>query len=338
MRSSARQTLNDVITFQGQGLHTGELVKVTIRPSDGKTGIIFRRLDLLNPPTNRSHDSAEPVKPLSLAGSSDAGAFDIAEISIEARVDGVVDTLLGTTLANAHGHRVATVEHLLAAMALVGIDDAIIDLDGPEIPILDGSANDFYALFTTAGLKASAHEMSNGYEYLVMTAPVRVSDADRYIEITPFEGCQMDVGIEFSAPAIGKQSINLDLNDLVVRTRLASARTFCELQSVETMRARGLCKGGNTENALVVDNDRLVDDMPLRDPQEFVLHKALDLVGDLHLLGLGWRGRIKAYKPGHDLNNQFARALLAATDCYQRETSTPQLSKLVGPETMAAAM
>ncbi len=294
-------TVDRAVSLSGIGLHSGKSTTVTIKPMQGREesapenalekenalenkqeiiqalnqGIVFRRVDLAGAPC------------------------------VKACATNVISTRLGTCIANEAGHRVATVEHLMAGLAVMGISNAIIDIDGEEVPILDGSA----APFVEALKEAGQRKLDQVQELFVVKQPLEVRDSGRFIRIEPSDQFELDVEIDFADRAIGRQSIFLAMGDLDSRERLAFARTFCQLESVKAMREAGLCKGGSLENAIVVDDGRLLNGEALRDPQEFVLHKALDLVGDLHLLGSRIIGRVTAFKTGHDLNNRFCRAL-----------------------------
>lgn len=298
-----KMTVDRAVSLSGIGLHSGKSTTVTIKPVQGceehapenaqenaqentpKThqentkelnqGIVFRRVDLAGAPC------------------------------VKACATNVISTRLGTCIANEAGHRVATVEHLMAGLAVMGISNAIIDIDGEEVPILDGSAAPFVEALKTAGQR----KLDQVQELFVVKQPLEIRDSGRFIRIEPSDQFEIDIEIDFADRAIGRQSVYLAMGDQDSRERLVFARTFCQLDSVKAMREAGLCKGGSLENAIVVDDGRLLNGESLRDPQEFVLHKALDLVGDLHLLGSCIIGRVTAFKTGHDLNNRFCLAL-----------------------------
>ncbi|MEL6380152.1 MAG: UDP-3-O-acyl-N-acetylglucosamine deacetylase [Pseudomonadota bacterium] len=297
MRLQARQTLTEAVSFHGVGLHSGAPVTCTIRPAAPQTGLLFRRLDLL---TSASH--TPDADGLHLRVIDDA---NLEAVSIPARADQVSATRLGTTLSNRFGVSVATVEHLLAAFALCQIDDAIIDLDAGEVPILDGSANDFVTHIQAAGTTLADCPRA----FWRVEAPVRVTLGDRTLAVTPADRFELTVSIDFADPLIAQQTVSLALDDCHSRARMATARTFCELATVRGLQASGLCQGGSLDNALIVDQGKLMNEGTLRDPQEFALHKALDLLGDLYLVGMPILGRVVAHKPGHEVNTKLARTL-----------------------------
>lgn len=291
MRDSEQTTLARPGAVDGAGLHTGAPVRLALRPAPAGTGVVFHRADLRH---------------------GDGSRFRGAEADIPARADLVVETRRGTMLANAHGASVMTVEHLLAAFVLCGVDNAVVHLTGPEAPILDGSAAPFIDLIEQCGLAG----LGAPREIVEIVAPVEVRAEDRFVRIEPDETRRLEVEIDFAEAAIGRQRVALRLDS--ARERLAGARTFCTLGEVEAMRAAGLALGGSLDNALVVDGDRLLNEEGLRDPAEFALHKALDLVGDLALVGAPVIGRVIARKPGHDLNTRLARAIAEGGPAVRR--------------------
>jgi UDP-3-O-[3-hydroxymyristoyl] N-acetylglucosamine deacetylase len=253
---------------------------MVLRPAPAvSSGIVFRRVDLPASPNRR----------------------------IEARPDLVIDTRLCTRLGNAAGVEVSTVEHVLAALSLAGVDNAIVDVDGAELPILDGSAGPLIDAINKAGRKTIAAAR----EALRVMAPIELKDGDRFIRIDPYEGRSLELSIDFADQAIGRRALCVDLDDPACARRIAGARTFCRLADIEAMRSAGLARGGSLDNAIVVDGDKVLNASGLRDPDEFILHKALDLVGDLRLAGPYILGAVTAHKFGHDLNTRFA-ALLAS--------------------------
>ncbi len=287
MRNPAFQrTLKKTVEFAGVGLHSGEACRVVLTPASADAGIVFQRTDLAAP------DNVIAAIPENVACANH-----------------------GTTLTNEAGVSVATVEHLMAALALTGVDNVTVDIDGPEIPILDGSA----AAFVTEIAQAGLSELRSRRRPLVITETERVADGERSIKVEPHAGRLVEIEIDFGDCLIGRQALCLDLDDPAVIARLASARTFCRLNEVEALRAAGLIRGGALSNGIVVDGDRVLNEEPLRDPAEFALHKALDLIGDLYLLGGPVIGRIHAVKPGHDLNTRAALYLKQA----QAETRQP---------------
>ena len=288
MGAYRQRTLKQPVEFAGVGLHSGQQCTATVRPADEHCGIVFRRLDL------KARDCV-----------------------VMARPENVAATNHGTAIVNDAGVTVSTIEHLMAGLALCGVDNAEIDLFGPEAPILDGSAAVFVEGFEDAGLMAQAAPRAG----FVVEEPLAVHDGgDRLIEVSPFEGRSVDVAIDFGDCMIGNQSLVLDLDVAEDRARLARARTFCRLYEIEALRRMGLIRGGSLENSLVVDGDRILNDETLRDPEEFALHKALDLIGDLYLLGAPLIGAVRAIRPGHDLNVRMAQAL---RDRRAREEAAP---------------
>lgn len=287
MRVVRQSTLESPIALSGVGLHSGAPCRVTLRPESADAGITFHLL-------------------------GDDGRRQGAPIA--ARVTSVCETRLGTCLRGADGRVVRTVEHLLAAISIAAIDNLSIEIEGPEIPVMDGSAGPFLDAIDRAGraMQPSAREA------LKLRAPIEVRDGDRFIRATPDTGRRLDVSIAFADAAIGGGSISVDLDRPQTLGRLVRARTFCRLADIEAMRAAGLGRGGSLENAIVVDGGRILNEGGLRDPDEFVLHKALDMVGDLVLAGAPIIGRIEAMKPGHDLNIAFLRRLTAATAPVER--------------------
>jgi UDP-3-O-[3-hydroxymyristoyl] N-acetylglucosamine deacetylase len=284
-----QQTLKAPIGCVGVGLHTGRRVSLTFRPAPVDHGVVFRRTDL---------------------GSD-----------IPARFDCVVDTRLSTVLA--HGNaRIGTVEHVMAALAGCGIDNALVEVDGPEPPILDGSAAQFVFLLDCAGTVAQDVPRTT----IEIRRPVRVNDGDAFAELRPGSGAlDMAMSIEFDAAAIGRQALSLRLTPESFRHELARARTFTLAEEIDELRASGLAQGGSLENAVVVDRARVLNPAGLRVPDEFVRHKLLDAVGDLALAGAPLRGRFVAHRSGHTLNNRLLRALFADR-AARREIAPAQLS------------
>ncbi len=286
MSDPARQrTIASEIEFAGVGLHSGADCRVRLLPAS-KGGIVFRG-----------------------KGGEGSGW------TIDADPENVISADHGTSLANDGGARIGTVEHLMAALALSRIDHVVVEVDGPEIPILDGSAAPFVAAIAENGFET----LSAYREPVVIDEKTRIGDADRWIEFEPFAGRRLDIEINFSGCFIGRQTLSLDLENPKDLVRLSTARTFVRLEEVEALKNAGLIRGGALENALVVDGDRLLNEDTLRDEAEFALHKALDLIGDLYLVGAPVVGRIKACRPGHDLNTRAAMALAGGV----RESAQP---------------
>jgi UDP-3-O-[3-hydroxymyristoyl] N-acetylglucosamine deacetylase len=276
-----QHTLKTSIGCVGIGLHSGQRVRMTMRPAPAGHGIVFRRTDL---------------------------GRDIA-----ARYDNVIGTVLATQLADPSDPSVCvgTVEHLMAALAGNFIDNALIELDGPEVPILDGSAKEFVFLIDCAGVA----QQDATRPVLRIRRPIRVSEGDAFAELRPavggFVGLEMALSIDFAAPAIGRQAAELWLTPESFRQELARARTFALADDVARLREVGLAQGGSLDNAVVVDDDRVLNPGGLRMRDEFVRHKLLDAVGDLALAGAALHGRFVAHRSGHALNSRLLHALFA---------------------------
>lgn len=281
MNSPRRQTVRSRIGVEGVALHSGATTRLSIHPAPAGAGILFRRIDLSGPAEARE---------------------------IPARASNVKDARLGVAIANAAGASAMTIEHLMAAFALADIDDAIVEIDREELPILDGSVGAYLALIGRAG----AATLDAPRRSAAIGEPIRVESGDRWIEISPGGGRRFDLEIDFKDQAIGRRRIAFDFDDRAARRRIAAARTFCSLDEVEAMRRAGRALGGSLDNAVVVDGGRILNAGGLRDPDEFALHKAADLIGDLGLVGAPVVGRIRAFKPGHDLNTKLAARIAAA--------------------------
>ncbi len=305
-----QRTLRSAISCVGVGLHGGRRVALTLRPAPADSGIVVRRTDLRTP------------------GANPAGGVDIP-----ARFDHVLDSRLCTVLG-LPGHpeaRVGTVEHVMAALAGCGVHNAVLEVDGPEMPILDGSARDFVFLIDCAGTV----EQESPVEAIEIMRPVRVSDGESYAELRPNpHGFDMAVSIAFDAAAIGRQALTLRLCPAVFRNRLARARTFTLASEVAHLRDAGLALGGSLDNAVVVDGATVLNPAGLRMPDEFVRHKMLDAVGDLALAGSVLRGRYVAHRPGHALNNRLLRALFADTANWR---AAPPAESIAGWQTRLPA-
>lgn len=279
-----QHTLARPVTCRGIGVHSGRPAHLRILPAEQGTGIVFVRTDLAGRPT------------------------------IPAQEAHVVETTLATTLGLDEA-RVSTVEHLLAALLALGIDNAIVEVDGPEVPIMDGSAAPFVKLLTAAGRAALDAPRAT----LVVDRPVRVHDGNRAIAVEPASGFEIAYEIDFDHAAIRPQTLSLALDPERFVTDLAPARTFGFLAEVEALKARGFARGGSLENAVVIGQDRVLNPEGLRFPDEFVRHKALDLVGDLALLGTPVRGRVVAARGGHHLHALLVRALLEDRSAWHLE-------------------
>ena len=285
LETGRRRTLKAAIGCVGIGLHGGKRASLTLLPAVAGTGIRFRRTDI--------------------------------GIEIPARFDHVVDTRLCTALGlpEAPQHRIGTVEHVMAALAGCGVDDAIIELDGPEVPILDGSAAPFVFLIDCTGL--TAHASYGQPEAIEVLRPVRVQDGEgpdaAWAALAPSGGDRLEASltIDFPGTAIGRQSVSMRVTPQSFRTSLADARTFTLAEEVARLRAAGLAQGGSLANAVVVDGPLVLNPGGLRQADEFVRHKMLDVVGDLALAGAPLRGRFTGHRSGHALNNRLLRALFA---------------------------
>lgn len=283
-----QHTIRDTVTFSGIGLHTGCNVSVSILPAEAGTGITFIRKDL-------------PGRPV-----------------IKAESANVVATSYATSLG-VKGAGISTVEHLLAAFYGLGVDNAVVELDGPEVPVLDGSAALFIDMIESAGFTAQTALK----KYLVIRRPIRVSEGDKYIYLQPADDMafSIDYSIDFSHPFIARQSFSGRFTGDTFKDEVGMARTFGFLSDVETLRRSGLAKGGSLNNAVVVGHDSILNEEGLRFPDEFVRHKVLDMMGDISLVGLPVVGRISAYRAGHGLNHKLVAKLLKHKECWEiRET------------------
>jgi len=282
-----QRTLKTAIRATGVGLHTGEKVYMTLRPAAENAGITFRRVDL-----------DEPV-----------------DIPADARLVG--ETMLGTTLIQG-GVKIATVEHLMSAAAGLGIDNMHVDLSAPEVPIMDGSAGPFVFLLQSAGIE----EQNAAKKFVRIKKKIRVEEEDKWAEFTPFNGFKVNFGIAFNHPVFNKLSQNatIDFSSTSFLKEVSRARTFCFLRDVEALRARNLTLGGSMDNAIVLDDYRILNEDGLRYANEFVIHKILDAIGDIYLLGHSLIGEFSAHKSGHDLNNKLLRALLEDSSAWEEVT------------------
>ena len=280
-----QRTIKETVSATGIGLHSGSKVTVTFRPAPANTGIIYTRTDL-NP-----------------------------HVSIKCEPEAVRDTQLCTALVNLDGVRISTVEHLTAALSAMGIDNLFIDVNAPELPVMDGSAQPFIYLLESTGIQ----ELPTPKKFMHVVKKVCVEDGDKWAEITPSDGFSLDLTIDFNHPAMDRelQHFHLDFSGKSFVKELARARTFCFMRDVEYMHAHNLALGGSLENAVVLDDYRVINPEGLRYPNEFVKHKMLDAVGDLYMNGHSILGSFKAYKTGHKLNNMLLRAVLADASNYE---------------------
>jgi UDP-3-O-[3-hydroxymyristoyl] N-acetylglucosamine deacetylase len=278
------------VSCSGPGIHTGHDVRVTLNPAPADTGIVFRRTDL---PAEARKSGAD---------------------RIEARYVCVTDTRLGTTISNEHGISVATIEHLMAALAGLGVDNAEIEIDGPEVPIMDGSAGPFVFLIECAGLR----NLPARRRVLRVLKTVSVVEDGKRAEISPADALRIDVEIDFSSAAVRRQRLDVAVSEpAVFKAELARARTFGFLHEVELLRKNGLARGGSLENVVVIDGDVVLNEEGLRFADEFVRHKVLDAVGDLALAGFAIQGRFHGLRSGHALNNRLLRKLFATEGAYE---------------------
>ena len=280
-----QRTIKHAVQETGIGLHKGDKVTMTLRPAPANTGIVFRRIDL------------EPF------------------VDIPARANAVGDTLLCTCLSNEDGVSISTVEHLASALAGMGIDNIIIEVDSNELPIMDGSASPFIFLLQTAGIE----ELNAPKQFIRIKKPIRIEDGDKWAEFHPFDGFRMDFQIDFDHPVISqtRQRIVMDFSADSYIDEVSRARTFGFMKDLEYMNANNLALGGSMENAVALDEYRVLNPEGLRYDDEFLKHKILDAIGDLYLGGHSIIGELRAYKSGHGLNNQLLNAMLNDTSCWE---------------------
>lgn len=296
LASHLQHTLKSPVSFSGIGIHTGRSVQVTISPGAPDSGIAFLRTDI----TDR-------------------------DPRIPARAERVVETRLGTVVGNAEGVTVSTIEHLMAVFCALGVDNAVVSVDGPEIPIMDGSCDPFVAIVDSVGRRTQQARRS----YIEILETVVVVDGDKRASLTPAEDFQVAFEILFDAAAIGRQKIDLSVDESSFRGELSDSRTFGFLHEVEALRAAGLARGGTLDNVVVIENGAVLNPHGLRRGDEFVRHKALDAIGDLYLLGSPLLGRYEALYAGHGLNNALARALLARPSAWRATTAPETLARAV---------
>jgi UDP-3-O-[3-hydroxymyristoyl] N-acetylglucosamine deacetylase len=273
-----QRTLKNSIRAQGVGMHSGQKVLMTLRPAPPDTGIVFRRTDLDPPAEVRAH------------------ALNVG------------DTQLGTTLIDGEA-RVSTVEHLLSAFAGLGIDNAMVEVSAPEVPIMDGSAGPFVFLMQSAGFE----DQRTPKKFVRIKQRVRVEDGDKWAEFRPFDGFKVNFEIEFNHPLFKRRGnkASMDFSTTSFLKEVSRARTFGFMRDLEMLRARNLALGGSFDNAIVLDDFRVLNEDGLRYEDEFVKHKILDAIGDLYLLGHSLIGEFSGYKSGHKLNNQLLRKLIS---------------------------
>jgi UDP-3-O-[3-hydroxymyristoyl] N-acetylglucosamine deacetylase len=287
-----QRTLKNTIRATGVGLHTGDKVYLTLHPAAVNTGICFRRIDLPEP------------------------------VTIRATPDNVGETKLSTTLMRGEV-KISTVEHLLSALAGLGVDNALIDVSSAEVPIMDGSAGPFVFLIQSAGIV----EQDSPKCYIRIKKTVRVVEGDKWAAFEPFDGFKVTFTIDFEHPAFAEhlKTATMDFSSTTFVKEVSRARTFGFMRDIEFLRENNLALGGSLDNAIVVDDDKILNEDGLRYADEFVKHKILDAIGDLYLLGYSLIGEFQGYKSGHSLNNKLLRALLddhSAWEIVSFETET----------------
>ncbi|WP_293825462.1 UDP-3-O-acyl-N-acetylglucosamine deacetylase [uncultured Brevundimonas sp.] len=278
----------------GVGVHTGRRVRLAVRPAPSGAGIVFVRTDV----TDR--DNRIPVSG-----------------------EAVVDARLNTMIANGDDVRLSTIEHLMAAFSALGVSNAVVEVDGPELPILDGSALDFVQLLDRAGFRPQPTPQ----RYIEILETVHVVEGDKHAALMPCDRFEMRFEIDFPSKAIGNQVIDFVVDEPTFRKEIMACRTFGFAHEVEALRQAGLARGGSLENAVVIDGDDILNPGGLRMEREFVRHKALDAIGDLYVLGAPLLGRYEGYKAGHALNNKLVRQLLANPQAWREVTRVPELAQ-----------
>ena len=280
-----QRTIKESVSAVGVGLHKGEKVQITLRPAPANTGIVFRRVDL------------EPV------------------VDIKATPEVVGETTLCTCLVNEQGVKISTVEHLLSAVAGLGIDNLVIDVDSPEIPIMDGSALPFVYLIQSVGIESQ----NVSKRFIRIKKPIRVEEGDKWAELRPYEGFRINFAIEFEHPVIANtcQTMSMDLSSCSFIKEVSRARTFGFMKDIEFLRSHNLALGGSLENAIVLDDYRMLNKDDLRYDDEFVKHKILDAIGDLYMGGVSILGELNAFKSGHALNNILLREVFKQVDAWE---------------------
>ena len=282
-----QRTLKNVIRATGVGLHTGDKIYLTLRPAPPATGIVFRRVDLSDP------------------------------VEIRACPENVTDTRLSTTLQR-NGVRISTIEHLMSAFAGLGIDNAYVELTAPEVPIMDGSAGPFVFLIQSAGIE----EQAVAKRFIRIKKRVRLQEGDKWAALEPYEGFKVSFKIEFDHPLFNTvpKLAAMDFSTTSFVKEVSRARTFGFMRDIESLRQVGLARGGGLDNAIVLDNFRIMNEDGLRYEDEFVKHKVLDAIGDLYLLGHPLVGAFDAHKSGHFLNNRLLRQLVADSEAWELVT------------------
>ena len=271
-----QKTIQQPVSYVGVGLHTGRMVSMIVRPAEANTGIIFQRKDL-----------------------------PAGENMISARWYNVVNTEMSTAIGNEYGHSIDTVEHLMAALRGCGVDNAMVEVDGPEVPIMDGSSEPFVAMIERVGTR----DQGVPRNAIWIQRPIEVRDGDKYAILMPGNTPRITVEIDFDNSVVGSQTLSVEMVDEAFRRHVARARTFGFMDQIAVLKKRGLIKGGSLQNAILVDGDRIVNESGLRYRDEFVRHKVLDCLGDMSLAGVPILGHYYAYKPGHELNSLLMQKL-----------------------------
>ena len=282
-----QHTVRNPALFAGVGIHTGAYTRVSVRPAPIDSGIVFVRTDVTD-----------------------------ADNRVLATPETVCKTQLGTVIGNAAGVTVSTIEHLMAAFVMLGVDNAVVEVDGPEMPIMDGSSLPFIRVLDRAGLRL----LDAPRRYIEILETVEVVDGDKRAALKPALGFEVAFEIRFPTPAIGTQAIDMAMDEQAFRAELADCRTFGFLHEVEALRAMGLARGGSMDNCVVIEGDRVLNPEGLRRPDEFVRHKALDAIGDLYVLGAPILGRFEGELAGHAINNLLVRALAAQPSAWRYRT------------------
>jgi UDP-3-O-[3-hydroxymyristoyl] N-acetylglucosamine deacetylase len=279
-----QRTLKTIVEVSGIGLHSGRQVSLSLRPAPVNTGIIFRRTDLT------------------------------PAITIAALTENVTDTLFCTSIEK-DGAKIATIEHLMSAFAGLGIDNAFIDVDAPELPIMDGSSSPFVFLIQSAGIETQTQSK----KYIRIKKKIRIEEGDKFVQLSPFDGFKVTFGIDFKHPVFSDlpQKAMVDFTNTSYTKSVCRARTFGFLSDYEKLRAANLANGGSLDNAIVIDEYRILNSEGLRFDDEFVKHKILDAVGDLYLMGHGMIGAFEGSKSGHELNNRLLHELKAAPEAWE---------------------
>lgn len=291
-----QHTLRAPAHFAGVGVHTGAHTRVNVRPAPVDHGIVFVRTDV----TDRDN-------------------------RVPATGEAVCKTQLGTVIGNGAGVTVSTIEHLMAALVMLGVDNAVVELDGPEMPIMDGSSEPFVRILDRAGRRAQ----EAARRYIEILDTIEVVDGDKRAGLRPAARFEVAFEIRFPTAVIGRQAIDMLMDGPTFRRELADCRTFGFLHEVEALRSMGLARGGSMDNVVVIEGDRVLNPEGLRRPDEFVRHKALDAIGDLYVLGMPIVGRFEGELAGHAINNQLVRALLAQPDAWRVKTFVEDLAEAV---------